>query len=198
MMSRLEPKNPAELPDLAEAFEPIRHRMGFIPNSQLVMAHRPKILKAFLALASAVYDPDAQTSLQLRNMVAHVASRAAGCRYCMAHTANNAGRSGVESGKIASIWEFDTSDKFSAAEKAALHFALAAASIPNTVEENHFSELKKYFDDGEIVELMAVVSFFGFLNRWNDSMGTALEDDPLQFAREVLSQTGWSPGKHLP
>ena len=46
----------------------------------------------------------------------------------------------------------------------------------------HFEELRRHWDDGEIVEILAVVSLFGFLNRWNDSMATELEEIPAAFA----------------
>jgi hypothetical protein len=49
---------------------------------------------------------------------------------------------------------------------------------------------------GEIVEIMGVIALFGFLNRWNDSMGTALEDLPMTAADRHLSHTGWQTGKH--
>jgi hypothetical protein len=40
------------------------------------------------------------------------------------------------------------------------------------------------------------IALFGFLNRWNDSMGTALEDLPMESARRNLAHTGWDAGKH--
>ena len=46
------------------------------------------------------------------------------------------------------------------------------------------------------VEILGVVSLFGFLNRWNDSMATTLEEEPTEFANRTISGTGWTPGKH--
>lgn len=43
---------------------------------------------------------------------------------------------------------------------------------------------------------MGVVALFGFLNRWNDSMGSALEDLPRSKGEERLGTTGWTVGKH--
>jgi uncharacterized peroxidase-related enzyme len=195
-MNHVEPLAWEDVADLHPIFEPIRERMGFVPTSQLVMARRPRLLQAFLGLAKAVYDPEAETSLQLRNLVALVASKTAGCRYCTAHTANNAGRSGVDERKIAAVWEFESHPDFEDSERAALRFAVAAASVPNLVDPGIMADLKTYYSDDQIVELMGVIAFFGFLNRWNDSMATALEDDPMRFAGEVLTDTEWTPGKH--
>jgi alkylhydroperoxidase family enzyme len=90
---------------------------------------------------------------------------------------------------------FETSALFSAKEKAALSFALAAGSIPNQVTVFHHQTLNCYFNEAQIVEIMATIAVFGFLNRWNDSLGTTLEQEPLRFAQEHLSEH-WEVGKH--
>ncbi|MDZ7727690.1 MAG: hypothetical protein U5Q44_05530 [Dehalococcoidia bacterium] len=43
---------------------------------------------------------------------------------------------------------------------------------------------------------MGVISLFGWLNRWNDTMATDLEEEPLAFAQEHLGGAGWAAGKH--
>ena len=37
---------------------------------------------------------------------------------------------------------------------------------------------------------------FGWMNRWNDTLATQLEDHPLEFARAHLTASGWTPGVH--
>jgi hypothetical protein len=37
-----------------------------------------------------------------------------------------------------------------------------------------------------------VIALFGFLNRWNDTLATPLEDEPIEY----LSRGGWQAGKH--
>jgi hypothetical protein len=54
--------------------------------------------------------------------------------------------------------------------------------------------LKKYFDDGQIVEIMASIALFGYLNRWNDTMATQLEPLPRDVVKRAVS--GWDEGKH--
>jgi hypothetical protein len=101
-----------------------------------------------------------------------VASTAAGCRYCQAHETVDAKMRGVDEEKIAEIWDFERSPRYSDAERAALRFARDASVVPNAVTPEHFEDLRRHWDDGEIVEILAVVGLFGFLNRWNDSMAT--------------------------
>jgi alkylhydroperoxidase family enzyme len=97
--------------------------------------------------------------------------------------------------KIATIWEFESSPLFDDAERAALRFARDASLVPNAVTPGHFDELRRHWDDGQIVEILSVVSLFGFLNRWNDTMATDLEEIPTAFAGSTLGDT-WDPGKH--
>ena len=67
-------------------------------------------------------------------------------------------------------------------------------SLPN--DEKIKTELYKYWDEGEIVEMLGVISLFGYLNRWNDSMGTKLEDPAADDGVKYLQKKGWSRGKH--
>jgi hypothetical protein len=41
-----------------------------------------------------------------------------------------------------------------------------------------------------------VISLFGYLNLWNDTVATTLEDGPRTFAEDALAANGWSAGKH--
>ena len=196
-MSRIPPRPRREVPELESHFAALGERMGFVPNSMFVMAHRPALVEALTDLSRVVYDPDARVSLQLRNLVGHIASRAAGCMYCAAHAANNSSRSGIEDAKLAAIWEFETSELFTARERAALRLALAAASVPNAVTDELVDEASAHFDAEELVEIMTVVAWFGFLNRWNDSLATELEEIPASTASRTVAAGGWHPGKHV-
>ncbi len=197
-MDRIAPLKPEELGELQDIFKPVIERMGFIPASQLVMARKPALLRAFIQLGRAVYgEEEGSISFSLKNMIGHASSLAAGCMYCAAHTGSNASRSGVADDKIAAIWEYETNDVFSDAERAALRFAQAAASVPNAVTDDDVAELAKHYTEFQIVEIMSVVAMFGYLNRWNDSLATGLEDVPTSFAEQALADTHWRPGKHV-
>ncbi len=123
-------------------------------------------------------------------------SQSAGCRYCQAHTAANSNKAGIEVKKIETLPQFETSGLFSEPERAVIALGLAAGQIPNEVAPNHMVELRRHFSDEGIIELVAVVSLFGWLNRWNDTLASVLEDKPRGFAEQHLAQRGWNPGKH--
>jgi uncharacterized peroxidase-related enzyme len=158
------------------------------------MARRPEILRAFSDLITQIWRTGTLPQ-PLKPLVAIVASVAAGCRYCQAHEAVDAKLRGVDEEKISAIWDFERSPLFTEAERAALRFARDASLVPNLVTPQHFAELRRYWDDGQIVEILAVVGLFGFLNRWNDSMATDLEEVPASFAADRYGSR-WEPGKH--
>lgn len=194
-MARLEPLERAELDELEPLFAVVERSMGFVPNSMLTLGRRPEILRAFGALAGAVLGPG-KLAPELKQLVAFVASRAAGCRYCQAHTASSAVRAGAAQARLEAAFEYDSSPLFTDAERAALRLANDASLVPNAAADAHFDALRAHFGDDEIVELMSVIALFGWLNRWNDTLATELESEPLAFARGALEVRGWEPGPH--
>ena len=56
--------------------------------------------------------------------------------------------------------------------------------------------LKLFFDEDQILEIVGVICLFGWLNRFNDTLATKLEDGPLVFATDNLQDSGWKVGKH--
>jgi len=193
---RIRPLPPEHSPELKEQFDSMRRNLGFIPNSILIMQRKPKLAKALAQMTAAIWDPDGKVDRGLKRLIAHVASRTAGCQYCMAHTAGGALHFGVDDKKLAAVWDYQTSPLFSAAERVALDFAVAGASVPNAVTDDMFASLRKYWDEEQIVEIVGVIATFGFLNRWNDTLGTPLEDEPIGIGEKFLASHGWSPGKH--
>jgi uncharacterized peroxidase-related enzyme len=181
--------------ELEEVFRLYDDTMSFVPNSLFTMARRPEILRAFSELITQIWRTG-RVPVGLKPLVAIVASTAAGCRYCQAHETVDAVMRGIDEAKIAEIWNFERSPLYTEAERAALRFARDASVVPNAVMPQHFVDLRRYWDDGEIVEILAVVGMFGFLNRWNDSMATDLEEIPTAFAGRTIGPHGWEPGKH--
>lgn len=170
--------------------------LGFTPNSLFTMMHRPRIANAFLEMNRAVMDNKGRVTSSLKRLLAYLSSRTAGCRYCEAHAIRAAERYGSEQDKLYHIWDYKTYPAFSEAERAVFDFAIAASSIPNAVDDTIAENLRQHWDEGEIVEILGVVALFGYLNRWNDSMGTELEEPAAEDGQKFLDQYGWTRGKH--
>jgi uncharacterized peroxidase-related enzyme len=183
----------SELVDLIQFF---RGPLGTVPNSILTMQRRPKIARAFTELNKAVMENHGRVTAEQKRLIGYIASHAAGCRYCQAHTILAAERFGATPERLADIWDYRTSPHFSEAERAAFDFALAAASVPNAVTPEIGAALTAHWTDDEVVEILGVIALFGYLNRWNDSMATTLEDIGISAGERNLSGQGWNKGKH--
>ena len=161
-----------ESKDLAEFYQ---ETLGFTPNSLFTMMHRPRIALAFQEMNKAVMENKGRVTSALKRLIAYLSSMTAGCRYCEAHAIRAAERYGSEQDKMNHIWEYKTYAAFTDAERAAFDLAIAASTVPNSNNDEISENMRKHWDDGEIVEILGVIALFGYLNRWNDSMGTQLE-----------------------
>ncbi len=195
-MPRLQPLPPETTPELKAYFDFFLGTLGFTPNSVLTMQRKPRLVQAFAQLNGAVMDPAGEVDLGFRRLIGHLASKAAGCLYCQAHTLLGAHNFGISQDKLADVWNYAYSPLYDERERVALDFALAAAAQPNAVTDELFERLRAHWSESEIVEILGVVAMFGFLNRWNDSMATPLEAVPAQIAQKALGGQGWSSGKH--
>ena len=198
-MSRIKPLAVEELgDDMRVQLKYAEKLMGFTPNDVLIMARWPAFLNAVKNLVDVVYAPG-ELDAGLKRMIGTIVSGAAGCRYCQAHTAHGAvNMAGADASKVADLWSFETDPRFDEAERAALSLALAAGAQPNAATDDHFENLGKHFTDQQIMEIMGVVSVFGLLNRWNDTLATELEAPPLSFAQSSMHAKDWEPGRHTP
>ena len=195
-MARLKPLPVDANPELQDTLQTYKKYLGYVPNSVLIMQHRPKLVKALAQLASAVWDPASEVNLGFKRLIAYLASRTHGCNYSMAHAAEAAHRLGIDDAKLAAVCDYRTSPLYTEAERVALDFAVAAASQPNAVTDELFAKMKRHWTEAQIVEIAGAVALNGFLNRWNDTMAPALEAEPLEFGEKHLVKHGWKIGKH--
>ena len=181
--------------DIRERFEHYRRTRGFTPNSIMTMVRRPNIVRAFMALNQAVLY-EGTVPEETKMLVSLAWSYTAGCLYCQSHMTNLASIYKASDEKIAALWDFENSDVFNDAERAAIRLALKAGAQPNEAGAADFDELKKHYTDEQIVEIVASIALFGYLNRWNDTMATTLEPLATQVAERAIGPAGWTPGKH--
>ena len=181
-------------PALQKLAELFNETLGFCPNSVLTMQKKPELAEAFVSLNIAVMKNDGSITSEQKRLFAFLSSSTTGCRYCQAHTLLAAERYGASKERLENIWDFENQDCYTESEKAAFRFVIAASKVPVAVTEDIESEMKTHWSDNQIVEIMGVVALFGYLNRWNDVMGTTLEDAAASFASENIKN--WSIGKH--
>ena len=159
------------------------------------MGHWPELRESWNNLLKLVF-PGREVSGELKQMVFTGASLASGCVHCQSHGSYHLHLIGMSDEKIQALWSFQTSELFSDEERAALNLALAAGSTPNATGPEHFVEMRKYYSDIQIIEILAVIAAGGYLNRWNDTIATVTDQESIDWAEQVLSPLGWNAGKH--
>jgi alkylhydroperoxidase family enzyme len=196
-MAHIDPVPRDELPQFEDYFRSIEATAGYIPNAFLTMAHHPGLLEGYIAFSNAIRALNS-VPFELKILMSHLSSSAVACRFCEAHTGKTALTNDVDPAKIAGVWEFESSPLFSDAERAALRLARDMVQVPNAVTKTHFDDLRQFFDDKQIVEMVMAVAQFGVWNRWNDTMATDLEEPVIKVAEALLAPRGWSGDKHIP
>ena len=170
--------------------------VNFENRQNFEMGHWPELREKWNEMIQLVF-PEREVSGELKQLVFTIASLSSGCRHCQSHGAYHLHKIGVSDEKIQAIWSFESSDLFSDAERAAMRLAMSAGVSPNLTQPENFAEMREYFTDIQIIEILAVISVGGFLNRWNDTIATVTDQESIDFAEAVLRPVGWEPGKHV-
>ncbi len=195
-MNRVTPLTTDELLEAAPFLAGMQEAGITIPTSFHVLGRRPKVLEAFQPFFGSIMR-EGSVPAGLKQLIAHVVSRTAGCLYCQAHTGHFAHTlAGETYDRVEAVWGFETSALFSEAERAALRLARDSGGVPNAATDAHFDDLRRHWSDAEMVEIVCVISMFGFLNRFNDTLANELEPDAVEFSDAHLAQSGWTVGKH--
>jgi len=194
-MARVSPAPPDRFAQVADIMALWTRTKGYPPNSWLTMVRRPAVFRAYRALHSAVMMDEGEVPQALKFMIAHAVSHACGDPYCAAHNAENAAHiAAAPVEKVEALARYDTSPLFTPAERAALDLAHAAGGA--RVTDAHFTELRRHYSEDAIIEIVSVISLLGWLNRWNITLATQLEDSAAAFAQKHLAPSGWSAGAH--
>jgi alkylhydroperoxidase family enzyme len=79
-------------------------------------------------------------------------------------------RHGWTDEQIDNLANFRNRADFSDAEKAVLELAERVTHDPHSVDDEFWTELRRYYDEGEIIELLAAIGLFNYFNRFNDAL----------------------------
>jgi len=79
-------------------------------------------------------------------------------------------RHGWSDEQIDNLKDFRNRSDFTDAEKAALELAERVTRDPHEVDDEFWAELRKHYDEGEIIELLAAIGLFNYFNRFNDAL----------------------------
>jgi alkylhydroperoxidase family enzyme len=124
----------------------------------------------------------------------YVASRAAGCAYCSAHSCSFALRRGATIEQV--IAALDAERTLTDADRAAVWVADALGSVPASIDGDARADLRHHFSEKNAEWVVLAVAMMGFLNKAMDALGVPLEDPMVAEVNPVIAASGWAPGQH--
>ena len=79
-------------------------------------------------------------------------------------------RLGWSDDQIDHLGDFEDRQDFTEKEKAALRLAERMTRDAHSIDDDLWAELRKHFDEGEVVELLSAIGLFNYFNRFNDAL----------------------------
>jgi len=189
-MPRISRLNRSEVaPELREVYDKFLRDRGNVPYFFRTLAHRPEIFRTATAHMHAVLNTGTLPT-RLKELVVVRTSQINCTAYCLAsHTAISL-RLGTTPEQIEALKAWRDSPLFSEAEKEALHLAETMTSDSLHFSDEQMARLKRFYSEGEIIELMAAIGLFNYFNRFNNM----LQMEPTQPATaEELAEAGIEP-----
>ncbi len=170
---------------LKQVYDRIRGPNGEIDNILRVHGLRPHTLEGHMALYKAVlhHHGNAIPKAMLETLGVYV-SLLNGCAYCVEHHCAGLARLLADGDRADAIRSAlaadDPARAFEGRELAMLRYAGALTRSPAKIAEREVSELRQAgLDDGEILEINQVVSYFAYANRTVLGLGVTTKGDAL-------------------
>jgi uncharacterized peroxidase-related enzyme len=170
IMARIHLIEPASAPpEVREIYDTtLRGKPG---NVQKALAHRPEMLRAFLAFYGSV---GRSLDRKLYELIYLRVSFINGCRYCTQHHVASSKRAGLMPEDWAALKAGNYS-RYTEKERSALNYIEKLTRAPHEISDSDFNELKKHFSDAEIVDVHMLAGLANLTNRLTDPLGLDLE-----------------------
>ncbi len=156
-------------PEIQPLLDKLTHGFGKVPAFFGIMARVPEAFAKFLPFYSAVIE-HGTVERKYKELAYLKTSLINGCEYCFrAHSASGK-KNGVTDDQIQALAFFHRSDAFDAQEKAVLLYAERVTRGAAAIRPIELDDLKKYFNEDQIVELTLAICVANFTNRFNDAV----------------------------
>jgi AhpD family alkylhydroperoxidase len=93
------------------------------------------------------------------------------CEYCIDIGSQIARRAGLSDEELLALPRYRDSDLFGEVEKLAIDYAVGMSRTPVAVPDELFAELRRHFDETQVVELTNVIALENMRGRFNLALG---------------------------
>lgn len=179
--------------------ELVRKLLGVVPNCDPYLEIWPPALRTYNVMVPNLLNlpllgwglgaPRSTVGLAM-----YVASRAAGCAYCSAHSCSFALRRGATIEQVTAA--LDAERTLTDADRAAVRVANALGNVPTSIDDDARADLHHHFSEKDAEWVVLAVAMMGFLNKAMDALGVPLEDPMVAEVNPVIAPSGWTPGQH--
>lgn len=155
-------------PVVRESFERMRAKRGKVTHIYKALAHRPEILGPmgpFVAAVQQAYDIDPR----LKERIILRVSIVNGSAYCTHAHDQISAKMGFTEDEIAAMRDPASAD-LADDERAALVYAEELTRSPGDVSDAAFDELRRHFDEPQIVEITMIAALYNMINRFNEAL----------------------------
>lgn len=172
----------------------VNELIGVVPNCNPVLEIWPPGFRTFNVLVPNLLNlPPALLGQgapkDLIGLAMYVGSSTAGCPYCTAHHCSFAIRRGLSVETI-------IDPNYTPVEAAVANVARGMASVPASITKEHVDELHRHLSEEDAEWVVLALALGGFLNKFMDAMGIELENQTINDVTPIISDKGWTPGKH--
>ncbi len=148
-----------------------RRRYGAVLEPARLWGRTPKVFATLALLYGALDRRSSPIEPTLRSLVTVRVSQINWCAFCVDINSATVLKRGIDQLKLAELAEFETSERFTAREKAALAYAEAVTYSDRNTTPEHFARLGEHFDDDAIIELTALIAFQNLSSKFNSALG---------------------------
>ena len=128
------------------------------PSFYNVLSHRPEVMKGYAHLWNSIFY-EGQVDHKLKELVRISIVNIFACGYCSTVRSKVARQMGLDEEKIRALDEFKTSTLFTPKERAAITYAkIFVSDVRKAKEDQVYREFRKYFNDGEAVEIESLIA----------------------------------------
>jgi alkylhydroperoxidase family enzyme len=158
------------------------------PESQAVRAHVPAVLRSFSRNWQEAFRTGV-TEHRIKELCRGYVSATVQCHYCGSQRSLPGGEQGLTEDHYAEVLDFETSERYGPAEKAALRYTSMLVWNPEGADDAIWAGLREHFSEDQIVELGYFVALTYGQQRWIKTLGIG--------HREVLDlgDAGLAPGE---
>ncbi len=176
-------------PFLRPIYDRFLRERGNVPYFFRTVAHRPEIMETMAAHMKAVLSTGT-LSTKLKELVVVRTSQINCTAYCLASHTAICLKLGWTAEQLEGLKNWRGNAMFSEAEQEAIHLAEVMTLHSHEYTDEDMTRLRRFYSEGEVVELMTSIGLFNYFNRFNN----ILQMEPTKPATaEELAEAGVEP-----